>query len=171
MQGVRSDLGGLVSCTARSDLTGVAKAVRLLTAAVLLGAALVIVALVGQGVAAARTLAAPPAPALAWARGAPLHTPARVDGHVDPYLFESLTAAAGVLRQPLPPSPQADAGSPQDRNRSDAPGPGARMVAANADWGLGWRGEEQGETLTVAAADAQPTSPEVGALLGDITYD
>src|SRR4029453_7805688 len=80
-------------------------------------------------------------------------------------------AVQGTFDQSVTPSPSAGTGSPQGSKEPSTPGPGARMVAANANWGLGWRGEEQGGPLTVAAADAEPASPKVADLLGEINYD
>jgi hypothetical protein len=72
MRGVGADVDCWSSSGMRSGRAGVVRVVRVLTAAVLLGVALLIVAVVGQGIAGARGLTvAPVAPGAAASGGAP----------------------------------------------------------------------------------------------------
>jgi len=149
-----------------------ARLARLLTAAVLLGTAPLIVALAGQGVAGARLLPPPPPPVH---RSPPAPRPGDADAAAatTPALQRSLAAAHGVLAQPADPPPAyvaqaataADQQAPAGRDRPGVPAPQGDTAP---QWWMALRREQpQVADLLREIDDGEgddPATPEPGDL-------
>ena len=184
MQGVRADGDRRARDRARSGRAGIASAVRVLTATVLLGAALLIVALVGQGAAGARGLTA--APGAAAAAGVPPALPAgggglaadgaavapaspEDDGRALAEYAWSRDAAAMMLAQAKLPrawgGPGMDGAAAGTSPQGPRPpgGPGTGSGATVPRYGEGWRPAREVARpcgVAEAATGTDPAPPE-----------
>lgn len=168
MRGVGAGTGGGGAIGVAGGWVGVARVVRLLTAVGLLGLALLVVALIDQGVAAARPLPTPPSPlagdgdlaatrppegGLAQAGRPAVPVLAETGAQAD--LARSQLASAGVLARSALLSPEPQGTSPQGSRTPGTPAPWSAQLADNATWGYGKRPDE----LRVAGL---PTVGDVG---------
>jgi hypothetical protein len=187
MQGHSVDVGRWAAGGAGSGRVELGRVLRLLTAMLLLGVALLVVALLGQGVAAARPLTATPdaagnaaphaggrpegvlPPAGSMAVPAPHAAGLDADPGARDDLARSLVAATDVLTRQAVPSPAAAARSPGGSKAPERPGRGSVQLAANANWGYAKQPDE------VRVADqprlsAQPTAPKVAEVVGPVIH-
>jgi hypothetical protein len=185
MQHGHVDVGRWAASGAESGRVELGRVLRLLTAVVLLGLALLVVALLGQGVAAARPLTATPQTA---GTGGP-RAAGQPEGVLPPAgrtavpalyaagpaaradLTRSLDAATDVLTPQTPPSSAFATRSPEGPQAPGTPGPGSAQLAANANWGYARQPDEL-RVADLPVTDGDGTSngrmpmPEVVAAAG-----
>jgi hypothetical protein len=167
MHGAGADAAGWAWGGLRPGWTRAAKALRLLTAALLLGVALLLAGLVGQGVAVADETASSGGLPAAGAtedgvEGDNAALPAASEpgeGTGTDDVAASREAATSVLRQPAPPPPQTAGEDPATGEGSQQPGgdgPGDSTVVPK--WGEAWRPQPEGSPPAVTEdGDSDPT--------------